>query len=105
LGVVTAAAWLAAHVSAPPTGRVRLRDVFARPGYRRLWVARTASQWGHVFAGIALALLVFDLTGSGVGVDAVVAAEILPVLLLAPVAGTVVDRLPRCRQRHRVVKL
>ncbi len=84
-------------MSVPTTGPVRLRDVFVRPGYRRLWVARTASQWGDVFAGIALALLVFDLTGSGLGVGAVVAAEVLPVLLLAPVAGTVVDRLPRVR--------
>jgi len=84
-------------VDAPSTARVRLREVFSRPGYRRLWVARTASQWGDVFAGIALALLVLDVTGSGLGVGAVVAAEILPVLLLAPVAGTVVDRLPRVR--------
>lgn len=75
--------------------RVGLRKVFARPGYRRLWLARTASQWGDVFATVALALLVFDLTGSPVGVSAVVIAEILPVLMFAPIAGTLVDRLPR----------
>ncbi|HEV2087112.1 MAG TPA: MFS transporter [Cryptosporangiaceae bacterium] len=74
-----------------------LRAVFARPGYRRLWVARTASQSGDVFAAVALALLVFDLTGSALGVAAVVLAEILPVLLFAPLAGTLVDRLPRIR--------
>ncbi|WP_433786936.1 MFS transporter [Actinomycetospora sp. CA-101289] len=75
--------------------RVGMRDVFAEPGYRRLWSARTASQGGDVFATVALSLLVFDLTGSPLGVSAVVFAEIVPVLLLAPVAGTVVDRLPR----------
>jgi len=75
--------------------RVGLRTVFARPGYRRLWSARTASQWGDVFATVALSLLVFDLTGSPLGVSAVVVAEIIPVLLLAPFAGTLVDRLPR----------
>ena len=69
--------------------------VFARPGYRRLWSARTASQWGDVFATVALSLLVLDLTGSPLGVSAVVFAEIVPVLLLAPLAGTLVDRLPR----------
>nr|WP_308282914.1 hypothetical protein [Pseudonocardia nigra] len=37
----------------------------------------------------------FDLTGSALGVSAVVFAEIVPVLLLAPFAGTLVDRLPR----------
>lgn len=71
--------------------------MFARPGYRRLWAARTASAWGDVFSTVVLALLVFDLTGSALGVSAVVLAEILPVLLLAPVAGTLVDRLPRVR--------
>lgn len=82
----------------PSTARpqpVGLRAVFARSAYRRLWAARTASQWGDVFATVALALLVFDLTGSALGVSAVVLAEILPVLLFAPFAGTLVDRLPR----------
>jgi MFS family permease len=77
--------------------RVRLRAVFARPGYRQLWAARTASQWGDVFATVALSLLVLDLTGSALGVSAVVAVEILPVLMFAPFAGTLVDRLPRVR--------
>lgn len=75
--------------------RVGLRAVFAQPGYRRLWSARTASQAGDVFATVALVLSVFDLTGSALGVSAVVFAEIAPVLLLAPLAGTLVDRLPR----------
>jgi len=77
------------------SSRVGLRAVFAQPGYRRLWSARTVSQWGDVFATVALVLLVFDLTGSALGVSAVVFAEIAPVLLLGPFAGTLVDRLPR----------
>jgi hypothetical protein len=40
--------------------RVGLRAVFAQPGYRRLWSARTTSQAGDVFATVALALLMFD---------------------------------------------
>ncbi|MBA2555065.1 MAG: MFS transporter [Geodermatophilaceae bacterium] len=75
--------------------RFGLRAVFAHNGYRRLWSARTASQWGDVVATVALSLLVFELTGSALGVSAVVVAEIVPVLLLAPFAGTLVDRLPR----------
>jgi MFS family permease len=78
-------------------GPTRLRDAFAEPGYRRLWAARTVSQWGDVISTVTLALLVYDLTGSGLGVTAVVAAEILPVLLLAPLAGALIDRLPRKR--------
>jgi len=38
---------------------------------------------------------VIDLTGSGLGVTGAVIAEIAPVLLLAPLAGAVIDRLPR----------
>ncbi|WP_219419648.1 MFS transporter [Pseudonocardia nigra] len=62
-----------------------------------MWAARTASQWGDVVATVTLSLLVLDLTGSALGVSAVVAVEIVPVLLLAPFAGTLVDRLPRVR--------
>lgn len=75
----------------------RLRDVFARPGYRRLWTARTVSQWGDTFNIVALALLIYDLTGSGLGVSGIVVAEVLPVLLFAPLAGALVDRWPRVR--------
>ncbi len=74
-----------------------LRAVMTRPGYRRLWAARTVSQWGDVAQFTTLALLVLHLTGSGLGVSGAVLAEIAPVLLLAPVAGPLVDRLPRVR--------
>jgi len=72
-----------------------LGSVLARPGYRRLWAARTVSQCGDVAQFTTLALLVLHLTGSGLGVSGAVLAEIAPVLLLAPLAGPLVDRLPR----------
>lgn len=78
----------------PPAG---LRSLLGQPAYRRLWAARTVSQVGDVAQFTTLALLVVMLTGSGVGVSAVVFAEIVPVLLLAPLAGSLVDRLPRVR--------
>ncbi|MHA7278053.1 MFS transporter [Arthrobacter sp. Hz1] len=65
--------------------------------YRQLWTARTISQWGDAFNTVALVLLVYSLTGSGLGVSGVVIAEIIPVLLLAPLAGALVDRLPRVK--------
>jgi len=77
--------------------RPSLRGLLRQPSYRRLWVARTVSQWGDAFNTVALALLVYSLTGSGLGVSGVVIAEILPVLALAPFAGALVDRLPRVR--------
>lgn len=78
----------------PPAG---LRVLLRRPAYRRLWLARTISQVGDVAQFTTLALLIVALTGSGLGVSAVVLAEIVPVLLLAPLAGSLVDRLPRVR--------
>jgi len=63
--------------------RPGLRSVLARPGYRRLWASRTVSQCGDVAQFTTVALLVYSLTGSGLGVSGVVLAEILPVLLLA----------------------
>ncbi len=74
-----------------------LRAVFAQSDYRRLWAARTISQWGDTFNFVALALLIFDLTGSGLGVSGVIVAETVPVLLLAPVAGPLVDRISKVR--------
>src|SRR6266542_204227 len=78
-------------------GRPGLAAVLGKRAYRRLWLAQTVSRWGDAFATVALVVLVFRLTGSGLGVTGAVIAEILPVLVLAPLAGVVVDRLPRVR--------
>ncbi|MGI8682393.1 MAG: MFS transporter [Mycobacteriales bacterium] len=75
----------------------RLRDLLARPAYRRLWLARTVSQVGDVVQFTTLALLLIALTGSGLGVSGAALAEIAAVLLLAPLAGSFVDRSPRVR--------
>ncbi len=77
------------------TARPDLRGLLGQPAYRRLWVARTVSQVGDVAQFTTLALLLVAVTGSGLGVSGAVLAEIVPVLLLAPLAGTLVDRLPR----------
>lgn len=71
--------------------------VFARPGYRRLWMARTVSQWGNIAQFTTVTLLVLHMTGSGVGVSGVVLAEVVPLVALAPLAGPLVDRLPRVK--------
>lgn len=77
--------------------RPGLAAVLRSGGYRRLLVAQTVSRWGDTFSTVALVVLVFRLTGSGLGVTGVVVAEIAPVLLLAPMAGVLVDRLPPLR--------
>ena len=79
------------------TPRPGLGGLLRQPAYRRLWLARTVSQVGDVAQFTTLALLLVALTGSGLGVSGAVLAEIAPVLLLAPLAGSLVDRLPRVK--------
>jgi hypothetical protein len=63
--------------------------------FRRLFLAHSVSRAGDAFNTVALVVLVFELTGSGLGVAGAVMFEVLPVLLLGPVAGLAADRLPR----------
>ena len=73
------------------------RRAFGTPAFRRLFAAQTISRWGDTFNAVALVILVFRLTGSGLKVAGTVAFEIAPVLLLGFLAGAVVDRHPRRR--------
>ena len=70
-------------------GIIRSRSYFP------LWLGQLLSGFGDTLHYIALVMLVFRLTGQGVAVAGVVAAEIVPVLLLGPIAGVIIDRLNR----------
>jgi MFS family permease len=70
-------------------------DVVRSPRYFPLWLGQLVSNFGDTLHYIALVVLVFQLTGQGTAVAVLVAAEILPVLLLGPVAGVVIDRFSR----------
>ena len=76
------------------TGRAYV-DTARSPRYAPLWLAQLVSNVGDTIHYIALVVLVFEMTGSGVAVATLVAAEVVPVLLLAPVAGVVIDRFSR----------
>lgn len=65
------------------------------PSYLPLWLAQLVSTFGDTLHYIALVILVYQLTGQGVAVAVLVAAEIIPVLLLGPVAGVIIDRFSR----------
>ena len=67
------------------------------PELRRLFLAHSASRAGDACSTVAMVVLVFRLTGSGLGVAGAVMCEVVPVLLLGPVAGLAADRLPRRR--------
>ncbi|MGI8809158.1 MAG: MFS transporter [Acidimicrobiales bacterium] len=76
-------------------GRPPAWRAFRSPAFRRLFLAQTISRWGDTFNAVALVILVFRLTGSGLKVAGTVAFEIAPVLLLGFFAGAVVDRHSR----------
>lgn len=71
------------------------RNVIASPSYFPLWLSQLVSNFGDTLHYIALVVLVFQLTGQGVAVAGLVAAELIPVLVLGPVAGVVIDRVSR----------
>ena len=70
-------------------GVVRSRSYFP------LWLGQLASNFGDTFHYIALVILVFKLTGHGLGVAGLVVAEVVPALLLGPLAGVIIDRFSR----------
>jgi MFS family permease len=69
--------------------------VAGSPRYFPLWLGQLGSGFGDTLHYIALVVLVFQLTGQGLAVAGLVAAEVVPVLLLGPVAGVVIDRFSR----------
>ena len=74
-----------------------LRLLRGNTEFRRLFLAHAVSRSGDAFNTIALVVLAFKLTGSGRGVAGAVMFEVLPVLLIGPVAGLAADRMPRRR--------
>src|SRR5919198_515737 len=69
--------------------------VVRSPSYFPLWLGQLISNFGDTLHYIALVVLVFQLTGKGLAVAGLVAAEVIPVLVLGPVAGVVIDRFSR----------
>jgi MFS family permease len=65
--------------------------------YFPLWVGQLVSSFGDTLHYIALVVLVFRLSGQGLAVAGLVATEVVPVLVLGPVAGVVIDRFDRKR--------
>ena len=70
---------------------LRVRD------FRYLWGARSVSALGSWLLVIAIPAHVFQLTGELLATGLTLVAEVLPPLLLGPVAGVLVDRWDRRR--------
>ena len=79
------------------TARVPYLRVIRSPRYFPLWLGQIVSNLGDTLNYVALVVLVFRLSHSGLAVSALVLAEIVPTLLLGPIAGVVIDRFDRRR--------
>lgn len=65
--------------------------------FRRLWIAELLSIFGDWFNTIALYTAAEQLIGTSEAVGLVLIAKSLPVLLVSPIAGSLVDRFSRRR--------
>jgi MFS family permease len=65
--------------------------------FRLLWFGQVVSQLGDWFNVVALYALLFELTGSATAVAGMMVMQMLPVALVGPVSGVVVDRFDRRR--------
>ena len=63
--------------------------------YFPLWLGQLGSSFGDTLHYSALVVLVFQLSGQGLAVAGLVVTEIIPVLVLGPIAGVVIDRFSR----------
>ena len=81
--------------SGPLAAAAAYREVLRSPRYAPLWLGQLVSGFGDTLHYIALVVLVFELSGRGIAVAGLVATEIVPVLVLGPIAGVVIDRSGR----------
>jgi MFS family permease len=65
--------------------------------FRLLFVGQTVSQLGDWFNAVAVFALLLDLTGSATAVAWMMIVQFLPMALIGPIAGVVVDRVDRRR--------
>ncbi len=81
---------------APSTVR-RITELFAVPGFTRLWMGAVLFALGSWTERVAIGWYVFDKTDSAFITAMATAAFIAPGLIVGPIAGTLSDRMPRPR--------
>jgi DHA3 family macrolide efflux protein-like MFS transporter len=77
-----------------------LRVLLGNRGFQTVWSASVVSGLGDRIAVIALYLLVYNIAGRAIDLGVLAAVQILPAILLGPIAGLVLDR---CDRRHVMI--
>src|SRR5213595_4202744 len=65
--------------------------------FRLLFIGQAISQLGDWFNSVAVYALLLDLTGSATAVAWMMIVQFLPIAIVGPMAGVVVDRVNRRR--------
>jgi len=81
-----------------PLGRLQglpFVRVLRKRNFALLWAAMALSHIGDFVNNVALLVLVYRLTGSGLALGGLVTLQMIPSVVLGPVAGALVDRFDR----------
>jgi MFS family permease len=70
-------------------------DVFGYPNFMTVLAGQTVSVFGSQMAAFAISIWIYHETGSVIQFATVIAAQLLPVILLTPLAGVMIDRYRR----------
>ena len=86
-------------VASPPVveSSSRLGLLRRSPSFGYLFLATAGSSFGTYLAAVALTVSVYDATGEGTWVAALLIADFLPIVLVGLLLGPLVDRLSRRR--------
>jgi len=82
---------------ASQSGIGRVRAVFAIRNYRLFWIGGAISNSGRWMSAITVPYILEQITGKGLWVGLAAFAQLLPMALVAPWAGSLADRYPRRR--------
>src|SRR4249920_2018775 len=82
-------------VTAQVPARVRTLSALRHANFRLYFAGQLASTSGTWMQNVAQGFLVFSITKSELWLGIVACAAGLPVLMLSPVAGVIVERFPR----------
>ena len=63
--------------------------------FRNLWFGQVVSELGDWLNSIAIYALILRLSDSGMAMAGAMMAKLLPIVLISPIAGVVVDRMSR----------
>ena len=75
-----------------------MRELFRIPGFRTfgiVWLGQLVSNLGSAMTGFGLGIWVYQKTGSALQLALIVAAARVPMLLITPFAGALIDRWDR----------